>query len=101
MVKLSVQNYDNIFQFIKYIKIMSNYDCSYLNIVKKVEEGILININWVYLDLIITRAMFQNVFDDYFFFGLNSILASLYLSRGCVSKKGLNRVKWAQVLLGF
>ena len=46
MIKLSVQNYDNIFQFIRYIKIISNYDCSYLNIVKKVEEGILININY-------------------------------------------------------
>lgn len=45
MIKLSVQNYDNIFQFIRYIKIISNYDCSYENFVTKIEEGIMIKIN--------------------------------------------------------
>ena len=52
----------------------------------------LINLNWVYLGLITTRDMFQNVFDDYFF-GLNSILASSYLSRGCLDKI---RLYWAK-----
>lgn len=73
VINISIQEYENIYQFIKYIKIMSCYNCSYSIFVDKIEESVQQKINdimdntkYLHLSKIDTKSKIIFKFRDYY-----------------------------------
>jgi hypothetical protein len=73
VLSIAIQEYENIYQFIKYIKIMSWYDCSYSIFVDKIEESvqkkigdIMDNTKYLHLSKISSKSKIIFKFRDYY-----------------------------------